>query len=105
MGKEFEEKETISHEKVVPIAEAKNNLPVLVHSLESAGIVKLSRRGKIVAYLLSADYYRQLLSPRKGFFTKAVQIQSRLKTKDLLEDSVVSRKGGWKLLHLCSRFA
>ena len=93
MGKEFEERETIAEEKVVPIAEAKNNLPVLVHSLESAGIVKLSRRGKVVAYLLSVDHYHQLLSPRKGFFTKATQIQSRLKNSDLLEDSTIS---GWR---------
>jgi prevent-host-death family protein len=39
----------------VSIAEAKQTLPALVHEVEKRGEVELTRRGKTVAYLVSAD--------------------------------------------------
>ena len=39
--------------KRVSIAEAKQTLPALVHEVEQRGQVELTRRGKVVAYIVS----------------------------------------------------
>ncbi len=51
--------------KRVSIAEAKQTLPALVHDAEREGDIELTRRGKPVAYLVSAEQYARL--PRRGF--------------------------------------
>jgi len=51
--------------KTVTIAEAKQTLPALVHQAEREGKIELTRRGKPVAYLVSAEQYSRL--PRRDF--------------------------------------
>ena len=51
--------------KRVTIAEAKQTLPALVHEAERQGEIELTRRGKPVAYLLSAERHARI--PRRGF--------------------------------------
>ena len=51
--------------KRVTIAEAKQTLPALVHEAERTGEIELTRRGKPVAYLVSAERHAQI--PRRGF--------------------------------------
>lgn len=46
----------------VPITEAKNALTSLVHQAEAGKPIRLTRRGKPVAVLLSEDAYRRLQS-------------------------------------------
>jgi len=46
--------------KDVPITEAKNALAALVHQAESGRPVRLTRRGRPVAVLMSEDSYRRL---------------------------------------------
>ncbi len=52
------------------IAEAKNNLPQLIHKVEEGTPVQFTRRGKPVAVLLSTDEYQRmrqtLVSPAKA---------------------------------------
>ena len=47
------------------IAAAKNNLSVLVHEAEQGHPVRLTRRGKPVAVLISTQQYERLSKPRK----------------------------------------
>ena len=51
--------------KRVTIAEAKQTLPALVHEAEQLGEIELTRRGRPVAYLVSAERHAQI--PRRGF--------------------------------------
>ena len=54
-------------EKSYSIAHTKNHLPVLVHSLESNPSIPITRRGKIVAYLVSTKEYEALKGKRRKF--------------------------------------
>lgn len=49
--------------KTNTIAEAKNNLSRLIHQLETAEPIHLTRYGKPVAVMMSETQYRQLISP------------------------------------------
>ena len=57
----------------VSIAEAKARFADLVHQAEAGQAVRISRRGKPVAVLLSQAEFEQLQSPRGGWaaFSKA----------------------------------
>ena len=50
------------------ISEAKNRLPAIVHSVEKGPSVKLTRRGRPVAVLLSIKEYEALCRERIGFW-------------------------------------
>ncbi len=50
--------------KQCSIAEARNQLPSLVHEVEQGGSVELTRRGRPVAVLLSTQEYERLRMPR-----------------------------------------
>lgn len=47
-------------EKSYSIAEARNDLASIVHDVEGASAVELTRRGRPVAVLLSVEEYRRL---------------------------------------------
>jgi prevent-host-death family protein len=47
-------------QKQFSIAEAKNRLPTIVHSVENGPSVELTRRGKPVAVILSIQEYERL---------------------------------------------
>ena len=49
------------------IAEARNDLPTLIHEVERGGPVKITRRGKPVAILLSAEEYDRMARARPTF--------------------------------------
>lgn len=51
--------------KRVSIAVAKQTLPALVHEVEKAGEIELTRRGRTVAYIVSAERMDQ--RPRRTF--------------------------------------
>lgn len=54
------------------IAQARDRLPRLIHRLEAGGPIEITRRGKPVAVLLSADEYSRLSGgkPKLGDFIK-----------------------------------
>lgn len=56
-------------EKSYSIAEARNNLAAIVHDVEVASAVGLTRRGRPVAVLLSVEEYRRLLRGGKDFWS------------------------------------
>lgn len=55
-------------EKSYSIAEARNNLASIVHDVEEASAVELTRRGKPVAVLLSVEEYRRLAAGEKDLW-------------------------------------
>jgi len=52
-------------EKKYSIAEARQHLPAIVHEAERAGTVRITRRGQVVARLVSEHEF-QRLAHRKG---------------------------------------
>lgn len=50
------------------ISEAKNSLPAIINSVEKGPSVKLTRRGRPVAVLLSIKEYEKLSHKRVGFW-------------------------------------
>jgi len=61
--------------KRVSIAEAKQGLPALVHEAERLGEIELTRRGKTVAYIVSAD--RRAHEPKRTFVAAFEQWRER----------------------------
>ena len=59
------------------IAEAKNNLSGLVHEAEQGHPVRLTRRGKPVAVLISTQQYERLIKPRKKIAWGAAVIATK----------------------------
>jgi len=55
-------------QKQFSIAEAKNKLPTIIHSVEKGPSVELTRRGKPVAVLLSIQEYERLSRKYTGFW-------------------------------------
>jgi antitoxin Phd len=51
----------------VSIAEARNHLPRLVQQAEAGETVQITRRGRLVAVLLSQEEYGRLRGERMGF--------------------------------------
>ena len=49
------------------ITDARAKLPTIIADLESGGRVELTRRGKVVAVVISAEDYERIRSPRSSF--------------------------------------
>ncbi|MDE0284728.1 MAG: type II toxin-antitoxin system prevent-host-death family antitoxin [Gammaproteobacteria bacterium] len=49
------------------IAEARRNLPRLVHEAEAGKAVELTRRGEAVAIIVGRHHFQQLTSGKPGF--------------------------------------
>lgn len=60
------------------IAQARDQLTQLVHQVEQGTPVELTRRGKRVAVILSAEEYDRLLPLKSDFWTSLVKFRERL---------------------------
>jgi prevent-host-death family protein len=49
------------------IAEARANLPTLIDEVEAGAAIELTRRGEVVAVMISVSEYERLRSQRIGF--------------------------------------
>ena len=60
------------------VADAKNNLPKLLHRAESGAVVHITRRGKPVAVLLSEEEYNRLTAHRdqRGFWEHIIEMRA-----------------------------
>ncbi len=65
-------------QKHISIAEAKNTLPSIVHYVEKGPYVKLTRRGKPVAVLLSIQEYEKLCGQYGGFWKALTSFRMNL---------------------------
>jgi len=68
--------------KKYSIAEARNQLPAIVHDAEKGTVAELTRRGKPVAVLVSVAHYERLVRNRPDFWSA---LQAFRKTHDLAE--------------------
>ena len=65
-------------QKQFSIAEAKNRLPSIIHYVEKGPYVKLTRRGKPVAVLLSIQAYEHLSHKYTGFWNAVSQFRKKI---------------------------
>ncbi len=65
------------------IAEAKNKLPMIVHSVEKGGAVKLTRHGRPVAVLLSVDQYEKLNRETEGYWESLKSFRNRMEEEHI----------------------
>jgi prevent-host-death family protein len=63
-------------EKYYSIAEARDKLASIVHEVEERGPVKLTRRGKPVAVLISESDYEWLTGRRQDFWSVVEQFRA-----------------------------
>ena len=70
-------------QKQFSIAEAKNRLPTIVHSVENGPSVELTRRGKPVAVLLSIQEYERLSRKYTGFWRAVSQYRRKVEDEGI----------------------
>jgi len=79
------------------IAEAKNQLPKIVHEVESEGAVQLTRRGRPVAVILSGFEYERLLRCAVPMGSLAETItQWRQEVRGALPEPTEDEVSGWR---------
>lgn len=64
------------------IAEARDQLPALVHEAERGKHIQLTRRGKAVALLISVADYNQLLARRVDVWDKLQDFRAKHRLTD-----------------------
>jgi antitoxin Phd len=69
--------------KRVSIADARDHLPALVRSAEEGHPVELTRRGKLVAVLVSSQEYEKLTSGRPDLWAGIQKFRSEHDLSDL----------------------
>lgn len=72
------------------IADAKNNLPKLVHAAEGGGDIHITRHGRPVAVLISEARYQQMFSTGKGIFQAMMQWREKYGGVGLADDEADS---------------
>jgi antitoxin Phd len=65
------------------IAEAKNKLPSIIHSVEKGPPVKLTRYGRTVAVLLSINQFEKLSRGTEGYWEALESFRNRMKGEDI----------------------
>ncbi len=65
-------------QKQFSIAEAKNRLPTIIHYVEKGPYVKLTRRGKPVAVLLSIQEDERLSRKYTGFWSAVSEFRRKI---------------------------
>ncbi len=65
-------------QKQFSISEAKNRLPIIIHYVEKGPYVKLTRRGKPVAVLLSIQAYERLSRKYTGFWNAVSRFRRKI---------------------------
>lgn len=65
------------------IAEARDQFTALIHDLKHHPLIRLTRRGKPVAVLLSIEEYERLSQPKPGFWQAYNQFRQETDLADL----------------------
>ena len=82
--------------KQYSIAEAKNKLPAIIHSVEEGPLVKLTRHGKPVAVLLSIREYEQLSRKKEEFWSALSEFRKTVKKANIeLTNIFVFQRSDW----------
>jgi prevent-host-death family protein len=65
------------------IAEAKNRLPSIVHCVEKGPSVKLTRRGRPVAVLISIEEYERLHRQKGNLWASLQLVRKNIENQDV----------------------
>ena len=65
------------------IAEAKNKLPSIIHSVEKGSPVKLTRHGRPVVVLMSVGQYEKLSRGSEGYWEALKSLRNLMKKGDI----------------------
>ncbi len=74
---------------MISIAEARNQLPALIHQAETGQPVTISRRGKPVAVVLSVAEYERLMTgiqSKPDGWTQLLEVRRKLAEADAFAD-------------------
>lgn len=91
-------------QKQYSIAEARDKLASIVHEVEEAGPVKLTRRGKPVAVLITESEYERLKSAKTSFWAAVENFRATHDLKQIsppeldveaLRDQSAGREAPW----------
>ncbi|KXW57013.1 type II toxin-antitoxin system Phd/YefM family antitoxin [Ferrovum myxofaciens] len=85
------------------IAQAKNHLPKLIHAAEAGDDIRISRHGKLVAVIISAERYQQHFNSGTGIFQAIMEWREKQSALDLTDtevdswrDRAVAREFSWE---------
>ncbi|MDD4963990.1 MAG: type II toxin-antitoxin system Phd/YefM family antitoxin [Gallionella sp.] len=88
--------------EISTIAQAKNHLPKLIHAAEAGEDIRISRHGKLVAVLISAERYQQRFATNVGVFQAMQQWRENFGDVELSDaevdswrDSSPARENAW----------
>jgi len=81
-------------EKQFTISEAKNKLTAIVHDVEKGPSVKLTRRGRPVAVLVSIAEYEALHGKRPAFWDLLTALRARAGECDISDDDFTDLRDG-----------
>jgi antitoxin Phd len=71
----------------VSVAEAKNNLPSIIHEVEKGSVVEITRYGRPVAFVVPQKDYDRLQEKGRGLWESLVKFRNILNTEGIaLED-------------------
>ena len=73
----------------VSIAQAKNNLPHLIHEVEAGKQVQVTRHGRPAAVLVSVEMFAAMQETRKGFAVDLQRFRKRHRAHLLSPDESV----------------
>lgn len=76
--------------EISTIAHAKNHLPKLIHAAEAGDDIRISRHGKLVAVLISAQRYEQRFATEAGVFQAIEEWRAHYPCVDLSDAEVDS---------------
>lgn len=91
-------------QKQFSLTEVKNKLPLIIRSVEKGPSVKLTRRGRPVAVLLSIHEYDQLCGRKRNFWNALKAFRQVIEKEDIeisdsdfqeLRDSSSGREFEW----------
>jgi prevent-host-death family protein len=72
------------------IADAKNNLPKLIHAAQAGEDIHLTRHGRPVAVLISEDRYQQMLRAGKSVFHEIMKWREDHGSVELTDEEIES---------------
>jgi prevent-host-death family protein len=72
------------------IAHAKNHLPKLIHAAEAGDDIRISRHGKLVAVMISAERYQQHFNTGANVFQAIMQWRENHPDLDLTDEEIDS---------------
>jgi antitoxin Phd len=91
-------------DKTVSVAEAKNNLPSIIHEVEQGATVKITRHGKSVAVVVRQQNYEQMKEKGQNFWESLGKFRKLLLAEGIvfkesdfidLRDDTAGRSFSW----------